>query len=63
MSETKQDPTGPRPAPCTDPTNPCRQEAAGQFMAAEAANERRQDEPGMTDRDRALRDPGREVPA
>jgi hypothetical protein len=47
--------TEPRPAPQTDPTNPYRQEAAGVWVAAERAAERHQDEPGLTDLDRALR--------
>ena len=46
-----------RPSPQTDPTNPCRQEAAGEWVAAEQNNERRQDEPGLTDEDRTAREP------
>jgi hypothetical protein len=46
---------GPRKAPETDPTNPCRQESAGVWTRAEEENERRLAEPGLTDRDRQLR--------
>jgi hypothetical protein len=44
--------SAPRPSPQTDPTNPHHQEAAGVFVPNEQANERRLDEPGLTDRDR-----------
>jgi hypothetical protein len=44
-------------SPGTDPTNPCSQEAAGEFKANEEANERRLVEPGLTDRDREARGP------
>ena len=47
----------PRPSPQTDPTNPQRQEAAGEWVAAEQSNERRLSEPGLTDEDRVAREP------
>jgi hypothetical protein len=47
--------TAPRPSPQTDPTNPNNQEAAGYMVAAEQANERRVDEPGLTDANRDRR--------
>lgn len=43
-------------SPGTDPTNRYRQEAVGVFVPNEQSNERRQDEPGLTDRDRQQRD-------
>lgn len=43
-------------SPATDPTNPYHQEATGVFATAEEVNERRQDEPGLTDEERARRD-------
>ena len=43
-------------SPATDPTNPWHQEAAGIFAANEEANERRIDEPGLTNRDRDERE-------
>jgi hypothetical protein len=46
-----------RSSPQTDPTNPFRQESAGRWLPAERESERRQDEPGLTDRDRQERDP------
>lgn len=49
-------------SPSTDPTNPYSQEAAGMFLANEAANERRLDEPGLDDGDRERRAPGAEKP-
>lgn len=52
-------PPTPPPAPATDPTNRWSQEAAGVFAANERSNERRQDEPGLTDQDRHLRHPGK----
>lgn len=51
-----------RPSPGTDPTNPWRQEAAGLWLANEQANERRVDEPGLTDWDREARARGMNVP-
>lgn len=48
---------GPRPSPGTDPTNPYRQESAGVNTASERANQRRVDEPGLTDQDRDRREP------
>jgi hypothetical protein len=53
------EPTSERPSPATDPTNPCRQEATGTEVPNERATERSQDEPGLTDRDRDERDPGK----
>jgi hypothetical protein len=47
--------SAPRPSPQTDPTNPYRQESAGEWTRAEEENERRQDEPGLTDEDRQQR--------
>jgi hypothetical protein len=52
-------PTTERPSPATDPTNPYRQEATGNEVANENATERSQDEPGLTERDRDDRDPGK----
>jgi hypothetical protein len=58
MNDLPKNPSDtPRPSPQTDPTNPSRQEAAGEWTAAEQNNERRQDEPGLTDADRAAREP------
>jgi hypothetical protein len=45
----------PHAAPQTDPTNPHRQESVGEWARAEEENERRQAEPGLTDRDRQER--------
>jgi hypothetical protein len=45
-----------RSSPQTDPTNPFRQESAGHWLASERESERRQDEPGLIDRDRQERD-------
>jgi hypothetical protein len=42
-------------APSTDPTNPHNQEPAGDWVANERAAERRNNEPGLTDRDRKQR--------
>jgi len=47
----------PRRSPGTDPTNPYHQEAVGVWLQAERQTERHNDEPGLTDRDRAERDP------
>jgi hypothetical protein len=47
----------PRPSPQTDPTNPYHQESVGEWVAAELATERKQDEPGLTDQDREEREP------
>jgi hypothetical protein len=47
----------PAPSPGTDPTNPYNQEAAGRQVAGVRATERRENEPGLTDRDRAERGP------
>ena len=44
-----------RSSPQTDPTNPFRLESTGR-PASERESERRQDEPGLTDRDRQERD-------
>jgi hypothetical protein len=49
--------SAPRPSPGTDPTNPQRQENVGEWTHAERQNERRNDAPGLTDRDRQDRDP------
>jgi hypothetical protein len=46
----------PRRSPASDPTCPVRQEAS-LHAAAERANERRIDEPGLTDEDREGRNP------
>jgi len=48
-----------RSSPETDPTNPRRQEGTGKEVANERSTERAQDEPGLTDRDRDERDPGK----
>ena len=58
MAEQAYDPrhdSAPRSSPQTDPTNPYRQEAAGEWVPAEQQNERHQDEPGLTDLDREER--------
>ena len=47
--------TKPTPAPGKDPTNPCNQESTGDWVAGERAAERRDPEPGVTDRDRQHR--------
>ncbi len=47
----------PRPSPQTDPTNPWHQESVSEWVASERATERKQDEPGLTDRDREEREP------
>jgi hypothetical protein len=47
--------SGPRRPPATDPTNPHRDETAGENVAAARANERRQAEPGLTEQDREER--------
>jgi hypothetical protein len=52
-------PAAPPPSPATDPTNRWSQEAAGMFAPNERSNERRQDEPGLTDEDRQVRHPGK----
>jgi len=57
--QSKTETTKPWPSPASDPTNPWRQEAAGEFLANERANERRLVEPGLTDRDREARGPDR----
>lgn len=44
-----------RPSPATDPTNPMRQESCGEFVANEREAQRRNDEVGMTDQERAAR--------
>jgi hypothetical protein len=44
-------------SPETDPTNPFRQEATGELVPNERASERRVDEVGLTDEDRAQRSP------
>jgi hypothetical protein len=56
MPEHPQE-TAPRPSPGTDPTNPFHQEATGEWIPAERAAERHNDEVGLTDRDRQERDP------
>ena len=57
-SGSKQLPTDdPRLAPSTDPTNPYHQEAVGVNVAGQRCNERKVDEPGLTEEDRALRGP------
>ncbi len=55
----QSDPRDLWPAPASDPTNPCSQESAGEFVPNERANERRLVEPGLTDQDRAARGPDR----
>ncbi len=45
----------PIPSPATDPTNPYNQEPTGDWIANERASERRNSEPGMTDRERKRR--------
>jgi hypothetical protein len=45
----------PIPSPGSDPTNPYRQEAVGDWVANEQASYRRNTEPGMTDRERGER--------
>ena len=47
----------PQASPQTDPTNPHRQKATGEWDRAERENERRQGEPGLTDADRQQRGP------
>jgi hypothetical protein len=47
--------SAPRGSPATDPTNPYHQEAAGINAAAEATNERKIGESGLTDADRDRR--------
>lgn len=42
-------------SPATDPTNPHNQEPAGDWTANERAAERRNNEPGLTDRERKKR--------
>jgi hypothetical protein len=43
------------PTTRTDPSNPCAQESTGINEPNRGANQRGQDEPGMTDRERELR--------
>jgi hypothetical protein len=45
----------PLSSPATDPTNPHNQEPAGHWVANERASDRRNSEPGMTDRERKRR--------
>lgn len=45
----------PIPSPGSDPTNPYNQEAAGDWVANERASDRRNSEPGITDRERGRR--------
>jgi hypothetical protein len=45
--------TGPKTAPQTAPTNPYRQESAGMWRRNEEVSVWKEDEPGLTDRDRA----------
>ena len=47
--------TQPIATPGTDPTNPHNQEPAGDWTANERAAERRNNEPGLTDRERKQR--------
>ncbi len=47
----------PRGSPQTDPTNPYTQESTGVWTAAEQNSERREKEPGLTERDREERHP------
>jgi len=47
--------TQPIASPATDPTNPHNQEPTGDWVANERASERRNSEPGMTDRERERR--------
>jgi hypothetical protein len=47
--------TQPIPSPGSDPTNPHNQEAAGDWVANEQASDRRNSEPGITDRERQQR--------
>jgi hypothetical protein len=46
-----------RSSPQTDPTNPVTQESTGELTAPQRASERREAEPGLTDRDREERGP------
>jgi hypothetical protein len=50
-SEAHQPPS----SPATDPTNPHNQEPTGDRVANERASDRRNSEPGMTDRERKRR--------
>lgn len=50
---TADEDTGPKTAPQTDPTNPYRQESAGMWRRNEEVSVWKEDEPGLTDRDRA----------
>ena len=45
----------PPSSPTTDPTNPHNQEPTGDWIANERASDRRNSEPGMTDRERKRR--------
>jgi hypothetical protein len=47
--------TQPPSSPQTDPTNPSNQEPTGDWVANEQAAERRNDEPGLTNRERQQR--------
>jgi hypothetical protein len=60
MNQEKKTPAPsgtPASSPATDPTNPYNQEAAGQQVGGVRATERRENEPGLTDRDRTVRGP------
>lgn len=50
----REEPKGPRASPESDPTNPYRQEAVGEWVNAERASERRTDQPGLGDREREV---------
>jgi hypothetical protein len=45
----------PPSAPTSDPTNPHNQEAAGDWVANSRASDRRNNEPGLANRDRQQR--------
>jgi hypothetical protein len=47
--------TGPKSSPQTDPTSSSTQEKVGEWTANERAAVRKNDEPGLTDRDREAR--------
>jgi len=61
MPEQQRPQTAPdeaKPSPGTDPTNPSRQESAGEWTSHEKTSQRHSDEPGITDEERDRRGRG-----
>ena len=55
MEAARREAGQPPSSPATDPTNPHNQEPTGDWVANERASDRRNSEPGITDRERKRR--------